>query len=227
MDFVFQGLAPVDYGPSIKANIELYSNFLKLKDWAVDIGSNAGDTSLPMRQLVGPEGKVICFEPIPAAFNQLNSNILNNNYTNFDCHNYFCDDHYGMIGFGIGQCPDNGGIMEGFSLEYERGHSCHVVQLPCVDTSDFLIQRYAENLEKIKFIKIDCEGYDYKVFLSLKPLLDIIKPVILTEWWVFQDKHKLLFDAIAEIGYIPYRIDNLELAKLGQSHCHDLILKPL
>ena len=119
------------------------------------------------------------------------------------------------------------------------------IEVECVNTSDFLLKNYSlEDLKNnLKFIKIYCEGHDYAVIESLKPLIDIIKPIIFCEWWFFDSAIKL-FNIAEEINYSTYRSDNpdvlankdyigkgLLLESLGTRNqflqqSHDLILIP-
>ena len=48
----------------------------------IDIGANIGFFTLLAADLVGPSGKVVCYEPVPETFNQLRQNIALNQYTN-------------------------------------------------------------------------------------------------------------------------------------------------
>lgn len=45
---------------------------------ALDIGANIGATALPLARAVGPQGKVVCFEPAPANVGMLSANIAAN-----------------------------------------------------------------------------------------------------------------------------------------------------
>lgn len=48
----------------------------------IDIGANIGYFTLLAADLVGPTGKVVCYEPNPTTFDQLQRNIALNPYTN-------------------------------------------------------------------------------------------------------------------------------------------------
>jgi FkbM family methyltransferase len=44
-------------------------------DWAIDVGANVGHHTKRMSDLVGPSGRVLAFEPVPATFELLAANV--------------------------------------------------------------------------------------------------------------------------------------------------------
>ena len=44
-------------------------------DWVLDIGANVGHYTLELARLVGPQGRVIAFEPVPETFSVLAANV--------------------------------------------------------------------------------------------------------------------------------------------------------
>lgn len=222
----------------------LFKPYIKEGDWCLDIGANNGNSCAQILKLIGNNGKLICFEPIPE-FVQILTNRFKDD-KNIDIHKYACDIEYAKkeFDYGIHNINGNGGLWNGY--EHERGNRPPIhIEVECVNTSDFLLKNYSlEDLKNnLKFIKIDCEGHDYAVIESLKPLIDIIKPIIFCEWWFFDSAIKL-FNIAEEINYSTYRSDNpnllaskdhigkeLNVNILGteaqyQQQSHDLILIP-
>ena len=67
------------YGPaSTRAVLEN----VKIGNVVVDLGANIGYYSLILAKLVGNEGKVFSFVPVPKNFSELEKNIKLNNYSN-------------------------------------------------------------------------------------------------------------------------------------------------
>ena len=116
-----------------------------------------------------------------------------------------------------------------------------------VDTNDFIFKNYVDHLHKIKFIKVDAEGYDTHIVNNLKPLIDSIKPIIQMEWivnpdWVVHDtieSTQFIIDTIECMNYDVYYVNkdlNISLVDLMEhlmslKNCQeitacDLILKP-
>jgi FkbM family methyltransferase len=204
--------------------------YVKENDWCIDIGANIGCTCLPLSELVGINGKVICFEPSIESLKQLKPRT--SNLLNIDLHEVACSNKYSKLQLNYNNI-DNGDIIddsEGFTYERRFNIPSTLYDVNCVDTCNFLIKSYNINdfKNKLRFIKIDTEGYDYVILKNLKPLLDICHPIIYIEWWCNEDKNDLLFDSIDTINYTPYRIDNMLLTNRTQfnNKCTDLILKP-
>lgn len=203
--------------------------YVKENDWCIDIGANIGCTCLPLSELIGINGKVICFEPSIESLKQLKPRV--SNLSNIDLYEVACSNKYAKLQLNYNNI-DNGDIIdnsEGFTYDKRFNKPSTLYDIDCVDTYDFLINKYSiELLKRLKFIKIDTEGYDYVILKNLKPLLNISMPIIYTEWWCNEDKNDLLFDSIDFINYTPYRVDNLLLANRLQfnNKCADLILFP-
>jgi len=186
----------------------LFKPYIKEGDWCLDVGANNGNSCAEILKLIGNNGKLICFEPIPEFVEILKDRFKNDK--NIDIHKYACDTEYAKkeFDYGISNTNGNGGLWNGY--EHERGNRPPIhIEVDCVNTSDFLTKTYSlEDLKNnLKFIKIDCEGHDYAVIKSLKPLIDVIKPTIFCEWWFFDSAIKL-FDVVEEMNYSAYRSDN-------------------
>lgn len=54
---------------------DLLKKWIKPGDWVLDVGANIGNYTIEMSRLVGGEGRVIAFEPIPETFSLLVSNL--------------------------------------------------------------------------------------------------------------------------------------------------------
>ena len=187
----------------------IYSKYIKENYWCLDIGANCGDTSFPMVDYTGLDGKIICFEPKSNVFDLLEKNVARTNLSSvMDIYNVATDTAYGDKYFSMPPNDLNGGIIEGFCME-ERGPINYPTLIKCIDVSHFLIETYGmKNLtEKLKFIKIDIEGYDYIVLNHLKEIIQSAKPVILMEWWSHISKNDNIFDMIDSLDYQVFRAD--------------------
>ena len=80
--------------------------------------------------------------------------------------------------------------------------------------------------EDISFIKIDAEGYDSEILISLKELLREYKPIIQIEW--FAKKENEIKSALSQINYQAFsQYTDLPIEIIEENKIPDLICKPL
>ena len=156
--------------------------WLKPGDVAIDIGAHSGDSTLPMALAVGPEGIVLAFEPNKYVFRILAANAgLNRIKTNIHPYPYAAGTDDGPMTFEYsdsGFC--NGGRHEGIAA-WTHAHF-FPLEVQARNIPRLLEGLYpAATLQKLRFLKIDTEGFDHVVYKSLRPLVARTKPVIRTE----------------------------------------------
>ncbi len=218
-NLIFHGLSDIGeqrYKEVLENFNRIFSPYLKPDDWCIDIGANSGDNSLVLGSLVGPSGKVICFEPDLVAFHLLNQNVRANNFSDFfDLFNFAASDRAGKASFISSPSHDNGGFMSEKFSEAERGASSPNCEVSTIDIDQFLKDRYGiESLkENLKLIKIDTEGFDTAIVSFLKNIIQEVKPIIVIEWWNFEPKNEETIEAIKSINYMAFRDDNFEEEK--------------
>jgi FkbM family methyltransferase len=67
------------YEPEV---VELFLNELRRGDVVVDVGANIGLFTLMAADIVGPQGRVIAYEPHPKTYRELCANVERNRYDN-------------------------------------------------------------------------------------------------------------------------------------------------
>jgi len=155
--------------------LEIFQALLKPNSIMFDVGANIGLYSIIGSKLVGAKGKVYSFEPSKINFNRLQNNIEINKIKNVNTDN-----------IGIGDKVDETLIL---SQNYETGdaekyiinNDTHIkpvgkmqsgilskeaVQLDTLD--NFQLNN---DIERVDFIKIDVEGYEYYVFRGAENIL--------------------------------------------------------
>lgn len=204
-----QWLHPKDTPKQIRQQaVDSLREFINPGDVALDIGAHSGDSTLPMALAAGRTGRVFAFEPNPYVFRVLQQNAgLNQDKTHIVPYAFAATLTDGPIEFEYsdpGFC--NGGRHEGVS-RWKHGHAFALtVQGRNLDA--FLRTRHAESLPKLRYIKVDAEGYDPVVVESLRPLLTEFRPVLKTE--IFKllkrtDRQQFL-SRLAEMGYRCFRL---------------------
>lgn len=150
-------------------------------DVAIDIGAHIGDSALPMAVAVGQTGHVIAFEanPYTAAVLAVNAG-LNKNIGTIHAHNLAVTDETRKYEFSY----NDPGFMNGGAVEKTRGFrqgDAFRIEVDGVHLESFLDKQYPHLISRIKYIKIDAEGYDYYILQSMSSLLDRIRPAIQAE----------------------------------------------
>lgn len=137
------------------------------KDIVVDIGAYIGDFSI-YAATKAIQGKVYAYEPVPANFRLLKHNMKLNNLDNLVPFNLGVFDGKGRKKIYLSDSPSASSL-------FGRGDSSFLVKT--VGLKDV----FEDNgLEKIDFLKIDCEGAEYDILLNTpQKYLDKIDKVAL------------------------------------------------
>lgn len=168
---------------------------------AVDIGAHGGDTGLALAAAVGSDGLVLAFEPGPP-YQILEINTWINQRYRIHAYNFAIDKTDGEWCYQSGCNGCNGGKIA-------CGKSKNEIRLVAHRLVDVLKTNYDPVVtDKISFIKIDTEGFDADVVLSLSSLP--VRPVIQVEWFAgFRKKQcsegtKKMFEAAHFLDYDIY-----------------------
>lgn len=174
-------------------------------DVFLDIGANIGFYSLAVSDRVGENGKIVSIEADPTNYDKLVKNIGMNGKHNIKAVNMGVSDKSETLMLGICKIGNRGG--NSFLREGDEK-----VAVACCPLLELVL---AENLQKIKAIKIDIEGYEYRVLnkffceapVTLHPEFIIIEHIPALDEAAGGDCIKLLL----EHGYII-------LEKYGDNH---------
>ncbi|QLH04009.1 hypothetical protein C5F49_00730 [Nitrosopumilus oxyclinae] len=158
-------------------NTQIISRILKKGMTCLDIGGNIGYYVLLERKLVGDEGKIIVFEPLPRNYQYLEKNIRLQNVKNISAYNFACGDKEGKATFFINK-KSNGCkvIAEGVSPPDPSLGTLTEVPIKILDP---FIEEL--KLEQVDFIRMDSEGYELHILKGLRRTLQKFKPIISIE----------------------------------------------
>lgn len=158
---------------------------------AVDIGANIGYVTLLLAKLVGPQGRVIAFEPLPENFQVLQENIGLNAYLNVSLEPNAVMDKPGSV-----------------RLYRQREHcltgtastasgSGAGLEVPAVSLDGYLEERG----DHVQFVKIDVEGAEGAVLNGMRRVLAEDHPVVLVELHGEGPETRAALSALTTNGY--------------------------
>ncbi|HKX45959.1 MAG TPA: FkbM family methyltransferase, partial [Planctomycetota bacterium] len=179
-------------------------------DVAIDVGAHSGDTALPLALAVGPEGCVLALEPNPYVFPVLAKNAeLNPGRTRIVALPFAAAEADGPLEFeysDAGFC--NGGRHRGIRA-LRHGHFFRLA-VEGRDLERYLRREHAELVPRVRFVKIDAEGYDAAVVGALRGLLAEARPFLQTEVFKHTDaRQRAAFHALLEsLGYRVHRVES-------------------
>ncbi len=141
----------------------------------IDIGANIGATTLNFASRVFPQGKVFSFEPSPYNYQRAVKNISLNTYSNITLINRGLGNEK-TTAFLYNVNPKNRGMQRLLNTNDKSVYEKTAVEIDTLDSAMRTI-----NIPGPSLIKIDVEGYEYKVILGGKETIAQYKPAIFIE----------------------------------------------
>ena len=138
----------------------------------LDIGAQSGYYSLLLSRLVGPEGIVFAFEPLPANFRVLEENMSLNSIQNVMIRREAVSDFSGNISFEFPR--EEVSLIAGPVLDSDN---LGAFQVPAISLDDFVRQTG----QPIQFIKMDVEGAETAVLRGAVQTLKAFHPSMVVE----------------------------------------------
>lgn len=162
-------------------------------DWVIDVGANIGHYTKRFSELVGSNGRVIAFEPVPVTFQILAGNASRFGMANLTLLNVAVSDHVGEIGFTV---PTLGSGLKNYYMARaeEQGNEFKVMSLPI----DALRIK-----KRVSLVKIDVEGHEFQALKGMVELLARYHPALIVE-----TRSDSVIDFLHGYGYKSERMDN-------------------
>lgn len=220
------------YQPSIT---DLIKKNLKNGDTFIDVGANMGYFSAVAAGIVGKEGQVHSFEPVPEYFQRLKNIADTNSQYKIAVNQFALGDEEKTEKIYIGghsRIGNNTFFPDLF--DDQKGISSTEVSVRRLDK--YIKEK---NINNIKLIKIDVEGFEFPVLRGLKDYFSECSrtgscPSIICEIvpGVYPDlgcKLEDLFDYMEEFSYYPFEIFNTEkrinIDRIRNKHVTDVFFK--
>ena len=204
-----QWLHPRETGKRItQESVDELRRFLAPGDVAIDIGAHTGDSTIPIALAVGKTGCVLALEPNKYVFPVLEKNSrLNPEKTNIIPLMFAATPEDAELKFqysDAGFC--NGGRFEGIS-RWRHAHSFELA-VQGRNLQSFLRESYPQLIPRIRYIKIDAEGYDFVILQSLDDLIFRQKPFLKVEIYkrLSHAQRQDLYEWVARRGYEVHRV---------------------
>lgn len=145
---------------------------LSPEDVVIEVGANIGAHSLTISKIIGPNGHLHAIEPTDFAYNKLSANfILNPNLaTNTSLHKkYVSNKELAEVSkirssWQVDKTPKSAEAMdEGLNVEI------------------ITLDKFFKDLDRLDFIKIDIDGFDYKALSGGEYLIKKFRPKVFIE----------------------------------------------
>jgi len=184
--------------------------FLREGDVAIDIGAHTGDSTLPIALAVGSRGAVFALEPNPYVYKVLALNAtLNPQSTRIVPLMVAAMPADGEFEF---EYSDEGYCNGGFHQSISRWKHGHFAKLRVQgrNLAAYLRTHAADELLRLRFVKIDTEGFDRQVLRSLAELVKIHRPYIKSEIYKhLPDTERAgYFDDLRALGYRVFKCED-------------------
>lgn len=145
----------------------LLDQFIGAGDWVLDVGANVGHYTAKLSKLVGPVGRVIAFEPVPATFRLLAENARLFPYANVTLLNAAASETSGVAGMELPAGSD------GPYLAHVTPHGALKVLCLAIDSLHLP--------HRVSLAKIDAEGHELAVLRGMIGVIDRDRPTLIVE----------------------------------------------
>lgn len=181
-------------------------------DVLLDVGANIGWYSILMAKTF-PQARIHCFEPDTENYDVLTRNIERNGITQVTANQ-----------LGVGAKSETKKLYLYKKSNIGRHSMLDINDGPSIDVKVIALDEYflekGIDIQKVKFLKIDIEGFEYFAFQGAEKLLGSI-PILLAEFSPgYMRKGGVepedLLDLMQSHGYKPYVVNGLDLVPIDR-----------
>ncbi len=199
----YHGTAPMYFGSYALLVVNAMKRFLRPGDVFLDIGANIGYLSAVAANLVGPQGQVHAFEPVPAYFEKLQRLAALNPEYSIIANSCAAGEIPGKSPIYVAREPGQSTLVP----DYKTGHEIlGTLEVPVVRLDAYLKR---QRIRRVALIKIDTEGFELPILRGLENFLQVSnhRPPIVCE--IAPRAYPLMGRKISELGVL--------MAKYGYS----------
>ena len=145
--------------------------WIETGDWVLDIGANIGHYTKKFSDIVGPEGRVIAFEPVPQTFEVLVANAAQFKHRNVTLLNLAVSNQAVCVGLSMPK------FDTGLNNYYRAELASEPSELNAITVS--VDQLDLPNA--IRLVKIDVEGHEVSVIDGMRKIIQRDHPMLIVE----------------------------------------------
>jgi len=191
-----------DYEPEIQ---RVFERHVAPGSVVFDVGANVGFLSLLAARLAGPAGRVIAFEPAPAAVGYLRRHVALNRAHNIEIIAVAVADENGRARFSSAGPVEMGHLADDGQLEVETASLDTLVETGIIPPPDI--------------VKIDVEGAELGVLRGAQAILRARRPVVVLSTHGLES-HEASCSLLRSLGYavtlLEHSLANTDFDFLGE-----------
>lgn len=198
----YHGTAPMYFGSYALLVTEAMRRYLKPGDTFFDVGANIGYLSAVAAGLVGKNGQVHSFEPVPAYFGRLERLVSMNPGHTIIANPCAAGESDGICKIYVTREPGQNTMVSSYQSDFEITST---LEVPVVRLDSYIRDH---GIARIAMIKIDAEGYEFPTLKGLQSQFERSKdrPAIICEiapraYPLMGSKLSDLAGYMAEYGY--------------------------
>jgi FkbM family methyltransferase len=161
------------YEPSV---IRALQRYLRPGDTCLDVGSHVGYLTILMSHLVGPQGCVAAFEPVPESFHTLHENVALNHLQNVRAECMALGEREGAMTLFCDSAQELSWTPS-VAAYTALGADLKRISVPVRTLDDYLRTSHLHP----NLVKIDVEGAELSVLRGASQMLREARPVVLIE----------------------------------------------
>jgi len=173
----YRGTAPMYFGSYALLVVNAMQRYLRPGDVFLDVGANIGYLSAVATRLVGPQGQVHAFEPVPAYFVRLGRLAALNPEYLIAANPCAVGETPGICTMYVTLEPGQSTLVRSYKVEPEI---LSTIDVPVVRLDSYLKQN---QIERVALIKIDAEGFELPILRGLRNYFESCRhrPAIICE----------------------------------------------
>ncbi len=176
-DAQYRGTAPMYFGSYAMPLVAAMKRYLRPGSVFVDVGANIGYISAIAADIVGRDGEVHCFEPVPRYFDKLERFARMNTEYRISVNACAAGESEGTSTVYITHEAGQNTLVPAYKTSSEVAST---LTIPVVRLDEYLL---GCNLHNVAFVKIDAEGFELPILRGLEQYFEraTVAPAIACE----------------------------------------------